>query len=79
MTGSQTLGIFLITLFQYLTMAFAFAFLLKYCHRVTGMRGVQIVGLVFLALFPVFPLYAVAPFNDCLAAAAFVVWAVHFA
>lgn len=79
MTGSQTLGIFLITLFQYLTMAFACAFLLKYCHRVTGMRGVQIVGLVFLALFPVFPLYAVAPFNDCLAAAAFVVWAVHFA
>lgn len=79
MTGSQTLGIFLITLFQYLTMAFAFAFLLKYCRRVTGMRGVQIVGLVFLALFPVFPLYAVAPFNDCLAAAAFVVWAVHFA
>lgn len=79
MVGSQTLGVFLITLFQYLTMAFAFAFLLKYCHRVTGLRGVQLVGLLFFALFPTFPMYAVTPFNDCLAVAAFVVWAVHFA
>ena len=79
MIGSQTLGIFFITLFQYLAMALAFAFLLKYCRHITGLHGVKIACLAFLALFPVFPLYAVSPFNDCLAAAAFVVWAVHFA
>lgn len=77
--GSQTLGIFFITLFQYLAMAFAFTHLLRYCHRITGFRGVQIAGLLFFALFPVFPMYAVSPFNDCLAAAAFVVWAIYFA
>ena len=76
--GSQTLGIFAITLFQYLAMAFAFAHLLRYCYLITGMRGVQIAGLLFFALFPVFPMYAVTPFNDCLAAAAFIVWAVYF-
>lgn len=77
--GSQTLGIFFITLFQYLSMAFAFAHLLRYCYRVTNLRGIQIIGILFFALFPVFPMYAVSPFNDCLAAAAFVIWAVCFA
>lgn len=53
--GSQTLGIFFITLFQYLSMAFAFAHLLRYCYRVTNLRGIQIIGILFFALFPVFP------------------------
>lgn len=79
MAGSQTLGIFFITLFQYLAMAFAFAHLLRYCHRITNLRGVQITALLFFALFPVFPMYAVSPFNDCLAASAFVIWSVYFA
>ena len=77
--GSQTIGVFAITLFQYLAMAFAFAHLLRYCYRITEMRGIQIAGLLFFALLPVFPMYAVTPFNDCLATAAFVAWAVYFA
>ncbi|WP_418244665.1 hypothetical protein [Ellagibacter isourolithinifaciens] len=76
---SQTLGIFLVTLLQYIAMAWSFAFLLKYCRTVSGLRGVQLVGLLFFALFPTFPMYAVSPFNDCIALAAFVVWAIYFA
>lgn len=76
--GSQTLGIFLITLFQYVAMALAFAYLLKECYAITKLRGVQIIGLAFFGLFPFFPMYAVSPFNDCLAAAAFTVWATMF-
>lgn len=76
---SQTLGIFLVTLLQYIAMAWSFAFLLKYCCTVSGLRGVQLVGLLFFALFPTFPMYAVSPFNDCIALAAFIVWAIYFA
>ena len=76
--GSQTLGIFLITLFQYVAMALAFACLLKECYAITNLRGVQIMGLAFFGLFPFFPMYAVSPFNDCLAAAAFTIWATIF-
>ena len=77
--NSQTLGIFLITLLQYIAMAWSFSLLLKYCRAVSGLRGVQLVGLLFFALFPTFPMYAVSPFNDCIALAAFVMWAVYFA
>lgn len=73
--GSQTVGIFLITLFQYAAMALAFAYLLKECYVITNLRGVLIIGLAFFGLFPFFPKSAVSPFNDCLAAAAFTVWA----
>lgn len=76
---SQTLGIFLVTLLQYIAMAWSISFLLKYCRTVSGLRGVQLVGLLFFALFPTFPMYAVSPFNDCIALAAFIVWAIYFA
>lgn len=76
--GSQTLGIFLITLFQYVSMALAFAYLLKTCYSITNLRGIQLTGIAFLGLFPFFPMYAVTTFNDCIAAAAFTVWATMF-
>ena len=72
--GSQTLGIFLITLVQFICMAASFAFALLYCHRLASSLTLQLLGLLFLGVFPLFPFYSISAFNDCLALCAFLMW-----
>ncbi len=76
--GSQTTGIFLITLLQYVLMAFAFARVVSYAYSVKKKTSIFVCTLVFFSFFPLFPFYAVSPFNDCVAVAFFSLWAIEF-
>ena len=77
--GSQTAGIFLVTLVQFLLMAFACAAVVSFLARLKVSDRLITGCLAFFCLFPFLPLYAVTVYNDCMALGFFVPWALCFA
>lgn len=72
--GSDNLGIFLYTLFQYLCMAAALAYGISYLKKLKMPRWFQGSILALTALYPVFPRYAVLLSKDTLFSACVLVF-----
>ena len=74
--GSQNIGIFLLILLQTALTAFAFAFSLCYTQRFSLSSCLRKRAAWLIALFPVFPLWAINLCKNSMAAPFFLIWLV---
>lgn len=76
--GSQATGIFIMMVLQCLCTAISLAVMCSYCYRLGAPIWLRRITVLFCALFPFIPIYAMSGFNDALFDWLYVGWFVCF-
>ena len=76
--GNVSAGFQLYTLLQMLILSMSFAYCLWYMYKKKVYRGIRILSLLWFALFPMNPLFAISATKDVLCAAFFLITVIYY-